>query len=133
MLRDCLCPVSGYDVEATEICDIMVFRLRIVPRILGSHDGPLDIRATSDLDATSSFHRRILWIYRSHSVFQFRPPEHDPYPHFSSCTTSMLNMVFSELLSDGIKWPTTSNDIRGSKSSCMDDWMTCARGIQSGL
>jgi hypothetical protein len=50
----------------------MVSRFSFVPRIMGGHDGPNDLRTAPDIDTTSTFHGSLLWVYRAYSIFQSR-------------------------------------------------------------
>jgi hypothetical protein len=105
----------------------MVFRVSLVPSIMGCHDGTLELCLAPDVDTTSAFYGGLFWIYSSHTIFQFGC-KHSPscgslghsrlpllkqnscaarkyYPHFDliTCATCMLDLVPCQLFPDGLK------------------------------
>lgn len=47
-------------------------RIRPLPRLMGSHDGSLNLRSTSSLDASPPIYSRILWLYSLNTIFLSR-------------------------------------------------------------
>jgi len=47
----------------------LVFRFSLVPRILGSYDGPNDLCPAPDIDTTSAFHGGLLWVHCAYFIF----------------------------------------------------------------
>lgn len=103
----------------------MVFRVSLVPSIMGCHDGTMELCLAPDVDTTSAFYGGLFWIYSSHSIFQSGrkcPPTPwsllgTPWLNWNQCkarkyyshfdliyyATCLLDMVSCQLFSDGFK------------------------------
>jgi hypothetical protein len=125
----------------------MVSRFSLIPGIMGCHDGPVDLRATPDIDTTPPFHDGLLWLHCSDALLQCRcklsplkkrnlslfhcltnslsrvASQHDLDFDISHITVGLLAVVSGQLFPHGVQRFTTCNDI----------WSSAGRGVGYGL
>lgn len=99
----------------TRLCTLLV--------IVCSHDGSLVLRQAPSIRATAAVHRRLLWLYCSHTLLFHRPSQHHPDSHLCRHPACLSAVVPRELLPNGLEWSAPCHHLWRSPGSCLDDWL----------
>jgi hypothetical protein len=121
----------------------MDFGLSIVPCLVGSYDGTLELCDAPDVYTTITLYRSLFWINRTHSIFQSRSKSSLPWVHDMSFQTdddaareydldsdivhntiSMSDLVSCELFPNGQLRFAPGNKFWCAESGSLDDWLS---------